>query len=120
MVIAIAGRGREVAAHFGHSDGCTVYSIENQRITAEEYVENPLAQTAGCIHNDEIQNNSICACRLFSSFLLHQTKVDAVVAGEIDGHAAEYFQKRGIKVITGVKGGIKAYVQELLRERQIS
>ncbi len=118
MTIAIASKGKQVSTHFGHCDGCAVYSITNRQITAKEYIENPLVKLGGkmfCSH-EEIAKNSDCACRFFSAFLLHEIKVDTVVTGEIGATAARFLSQRGIKVITGAEGEIEEYIQEFIKK----
>ncbi len=113
MTIAVACRGKEIAPHFGHCEGCIVYYVKNLQIIGEKFIKNPLIKMGGDIacHREGTEKNSGCACRFFASFLLHEIKVDVVVAEEIGGVASQFFARKGIEVITGVKGEIERNVQ---------
>ena len=118
MIVAIASIDGEISPHFGHSNGCTVYYIENQQIIAEKFIENPLMKLKegpfcqlGGTHK-----NSNCSCRFFAAFLLHEIQIDVIVTGHIGGMASQLFSQRGIKVIAAVKGKIDDYLQEYVAE----
>lgn len=118
MTIAVASKGKEIARHFGHCEGCTVYYVENLQIIEKKYIEYPLVKLGEGIlcHSKMINQNSGCACRFFANFLLHKTKVDVIVAGEVGVAAANLFGRQGIKVITGVEGEIEENVQEFIQK----
>lgn len=122
MIVAVASIGREISSHFGHSDGCDIYYIENQQITEEKFIENPLMKLKGglfCQHG-ETHKNSSCSCRFFAAFLLHEIKIDVMVTGHIGGMASQLLSQRGIKVIDGVKGKIDDYLQEYFRKSRMT
>lgn len=114
MIVAIASKGREVSPHFGHSDGCTVYYIENQQIIAEKYIENPLRKPAGglfCVSGGT-HKQSGCSCRSFATFLMSEIQMDVMVTGHIGERASQLLSQRGIKVIADVMGKIDEHLHE--------
>ncbi|MCB8815010.1 NifB/NifX family molybdenum-iron cluster-binding protein [Desulfosporosinus shakirovi] len=116
MIVAIASIGREISPHFGQSNGCTVFYIKNQQITAEKFIENPLMKLEGGLFGQQVRTNTgDCSCRFFAQFLLHEIKIDVLVTGHIGGTASQLFRQRGINVIAGVKGKIMDYLQEYVK-----
>lgn len=118
MIVAIANKGRDVTPHFGHSDGCTVYLIENQQIIGEKYIENPLMKMEGglfCLPVGTHKNKG-CSCRFFAGFLLHEIQMDVLVTGDIGEVASQILSQKGVNVIAGVKGSIDEYLQDYVKK----
>lgn len=114
MILAIVNKGREVSPHFGHSDGCTIYYIENQQITAEKYIENPLKKPEGGLFfvHGGTHEHSGCSCRSFAVHLMNEIKMDVLVTGHIGGKASQLLSQQGITVIAGIMGKIDDYLHE--------
>ncbi len=118
MIVAIANKGREVTPHFGHSDGCTIYFIENQLIIGEKYIENSLMKMEEGVFGRPVGSHKKggCSCRFFADFLLDEIQTDVLVTGDIGAAASQLFSKRGVNVIAGVKGKIDEYLHAYVKK----
>lgn len=119
MVIAIANIGGEISPHFGHSDGCMVYSLADQELIVKEFVNNPLARIKqGLFRQNHSKGN--CSCRFFAEFLLHEIQFDVLVTGHIGGTASQLLSRRGVEVIADTKGTIADYLREYVGKRELT
>lgn len=123
MIVAIASIGNEISPHFGHSNGCTVFKIENQQITGEKFIENPLMKLKEelfCQHGKTHKISSGCSCRFFAAFLLHEIQIDVLVTGHIGGMASQLFKQKGTNVLADAKGDINDYLLENFSKNRIT
>ncbi|EHQ89630.1 NifB/NifX family molybdenum-iron cluster-binding protein [Desulfosporosinus youngiae] len=119
MVIAIASIGGEISPHFGHSDGCMIYSLANQELTVNEFVNNPLARIKqGLFRQNHGKDN--CSCRFFAEFLLHEIQFDVLVTGHIGDAASQLLSRRGVEVIANTKGNISDYLREYISKKGLT
>ena len=87
------GLEAEVSSHFGRCPYFTIVEIENGDVKNFEVVKNPFFESHG--QPGELPE------------FIKNLGVEIVVAGGIGQRAIIYFEKLGIKTITGVSGKIK-------------
>ncbi|SDI41324.1 NifB/NifX family molybdenum-iron cluster-binding protein [Desulfosporosinus hippei] len=116
MIIAVSNTGRDISPHFGHSDGCTIYHINNSQITEVNYIANPAKkQQVDLFHVHEGNHKSgSCSCRFFAEFILNKIQIDVIVTVHMGGKAYQLFNQCGTNVISGIKGKIDDYLQDYL------
>ncbi len=87
MKIAVATDEKQVAGHFGHCEGFTLFDADDYKITKQVYVENPGHQPG------------------FLPVFLKEKDVNVIIAGGMGGRAQTLFAEQGIEVIVGAAGG---------------
>jgi predicted Fe-Mo cluster-binding NifX family protein len=87
-----------VSGHFGHCDGFTVYTIENNKVESKEFLESPRHET-GVLPTFLADNN-----------------VNAIVSGGMGGRAQDMFTAKNIEVIVGVSGNIDDVIDTYLKD----
>jgi len=97
MKIAIATVSNQVSGHFGHCDGFTVYTINDNKVSNKEFLQSPTHQT-GVLPKFLSDNN-----------------VNAIVAGGMGKRAQDIFNSFNIDVIVGVSGDIDQVVETYLK-----
>jgi predicted Fe-Mo cluster-binding NifX family protein len=98
MRIAVATVSDQVSGHFGHCDGFTVYTIENNKVESKEFLESPRHET-GVLPTFLADNN-----------------VNAIVSGGMGGRAQDMFTAKNIEVIVGVSGNIDDVIDTYLKD----
>lgn len=98
MKIAIATEGDSVSEHFGHCEGFTIFEVENKTAMGRQFVGNP-GHKPGFLPN-----------------YLNEQGVNVIIAGGMGGGAIEIFNEKGIKVITGVNGGLEETINKFLKD----
>jgi len=96
MRIAIATNNGKVSGHFGHCEGFTVYTINDNKIQSEEFLKSPKHQPG-----------------VLPKFLANND-VNIIMAGGMGGKAQEIFNAENIEVVVGVAGGINEVMSEYL------
>ncbi len=96
MKIAVATDQGMVAGHFGHCEGFTIYTIEDNKIIEKEFVPNP-GHRPGFLPN-----------------YLSELGINIIIAGGMGGGALQIFDEKGIKAITGATGQVDGTVQRFL------
>jgi predicted Fe-Mo cluster-binding NifX family protein len=96
MRIAVATVSNQVSGHFGHCDGFTVYTIENNKVESKEFLESPRHET-GVLPTFLAENN-----------------VNAIVSGGMGSRAQDMFTAKNIEVIVGVSGNIDDVIDTYL------
>lgn len=86
MKIAVATDAKQVAGHFGHCEGFTIYDANGTEITNRVYVQSPGHQPG------------------FLPVFLKEQGVDVIIAGGMGGRALALFDEQGIEVIVGAVG----------------
>lgn len=99
MKIAVPTIGNQVDQHFGHCEKYTIFTIEGQAITAEEYMASP----AGCG----------CKSNMASTLAAHG--VTMLIAGGIGNGAVNVLAANGIQTIKGASGPTRAAVEQYIR-----
>lgn len=89
MIIAIAAENGEVCPHFGSSPSFILFDVENGQVLSSRTVENPGHRPG------------------FIPRFLQEQGVDWVIAGGMGGRAVQLFEQFGIRVTTGVSGGVE-------------
>ncbi|MBN2689117.1 MAG: NifB/NifX family molybdenum-iron cluster-binding protein [Gammaproteobacteria bacterium] len=97
MKIAIPANDKFIAKHFGHCPIFKVFSIEDQKITAEPSIENPGNHQPGVI-----------------PLLLKHHEIDVIIAGGMGQKAINFFNDMNIKVIVGVSGLIENILNQFI------
>lgn len=99
MRVAIATEGNEVAQHFGRCPGFTIVEIENGKVLAKNFVENPgyKAHQPGQV-----------------PMFLRKQNVACVIAGGMGPNAVMNLQAAGIKVIVGVTGKVEEVLDKFI------
>ena len=102
MRLAIATVNEKVSAHFGHCDGFTVYTIEDDKVKGKEFLKSPQHQR-GVLPRFLSDNN-----------------VDAIVAGGMGQRAQDLFNQNNINVIVGADGNLDTTVKKYLNNELAS
>lgn len=84
--IAIAAEGHYVCEHFGHCEGFNIFTTQEGKIIAQDFLANP-GHKPGLLPN-----------------LLNEQGVHVVIAGGMGAGAIDIFNEKGIDVITGARG----------------
>ncbi len=96
MIIAIASDGLDVSRHFGRCSSYSCYTVEDGSIVGFQNMPNlsrPCAEMAP---------------------LLRELDVDVLIVGAIGASAKGYFDREGIKVVTGASGSVRSVVDAYL------
>ncbi|MDD3504403.1 MAG: iron-sulfur cluster carrier protein MrpORP [Eubacteriales bacterium] len=96
MRIAVAAEAGVVSQHFGHCEGFTIVDVQDNKPVKEEFLANP-GHKPGLLPK-----------------LLHEKKVNVVIAGGMGGGAIELFNENCIDVITGAEGEVAAVIDQYL------
>lgn len=96
MRIAIATNDGKVSGHFGHCEGFTVYSIEDNKIHSEEFLKSPKHQPG-----------------VLPKFLANN-RVNLIMAGGMGAKAQQIFNTEDIEVVVGVAGTLDEVIKEYL------
>ena len=99
MKIAVPTRNNVVDDHFGHCAYYTVYTIENNEITAKETLPSPEG----------------CGCKSNIAPILHNMGVEVMLAGNMGEGAKNVLARNSIAVIRGCSGNTDALVEAYLR-----
>lgn len=102
MRLAIATVNEKVSAHFGHCDGFTVYTVENDEVKEKEFLESPKHQR-GVLPKFLSDNN-----------------VDTIAAGGMGQRAQDLFNQKNINVIVGAEGDLEKTVEKYLNNELVS
>ncbi|MDM8534198.1 NifB/NifX family molybdenum-iron cluster-binding protein [Clostridiaceae bacterium HSG29] len=97
MKMAIATVSNQVSGHFGHCDGFTVYTINDNKVISKEFLQSPTHQTG-----------------VLPKFLA-DNDVNSIVAGGMGKRAQDIFNSFNIDVIVGVSGDIDQVVETYLK-----
>lgn len=100
MKIAVAVENNLVSQHFGHCEGFKIYTIDNNSVKEEKFIQNPGHQK-GLLPK-----------------ILGEEKVNAVIAGGMGAMAQDLFKQNGIDVYVGVSGSADD-VSKLLAEGKL-
>ncbi|HVN49647.1 MAG TPA: NifB/NifX family molybdenum-iron cluster-binding protein [Bacteroidota bacterium] len=99
MKIALPSSGNSIDDHFGHCEYFTILTMdENKNIVSEEKLQSPQS----------------CGCKSGIVHTLAEKGVTLMLAGNIGGGAINVLQSRGIEVVRGCSGDIKAVTQQWL------
>lgn len=96
MRIAIATNNGKVSGHFGHCEGFTVYSIEDNKVHSEEFLKSPKHQPG-----------------VLPKFLANNN-VNLIMAGGMGAKAQQIFNAEDIEVVVGVAGDLTSVINEYL------
>jgi len=94
--IAVPVQGANVSTHFGHAPQFKIFSIEDNKIIAEENLENPGHQP-GLLPR-----------------LLNEAGADLVIASGMGQKAIAIFESNNIEVVCGAAGEAKTAVTDYL------
>ncbi|HBI47968.1 MAG TPA: dinitrogenase iron-molybdenum cofactor biosynthesis protein [Smithella sp.] len=98
MKIALPSRMNQIDEHFGHCEHFTVFTIDGQKITAEEKIASP----AGC------------GCKSNIAQTLAEQGVKLMLAGNMGRGAVNVLNGHGIDVLRGCSGNVKAVAESWL------
>lgn len=104
MRIAFPNNNGQVNQHFGQSREFAILEVENQTIVSQKTIS---AETLR--HNHQGLAD-----------LLTGEKADVVVVGGIGPYALEALKQKGLKVITGISGDIRAAAEKCARGELVS
>jgi len=90
MKIAVASENEKVCEHFGHCESFAIFDTEKDLIVKSESIPNPGHKPG------------------FLPVFLHDMGVNVIIAGGMGGGAIEIFDEKGIEVVTGARGDVKA------------
>ena len=96
MKIAVASEGKMVAGHFGHCEGFNIFTVEENKISSREFVQNP-GHRPGFLPN-----------------YLNDLGVNVIISGGMGGGAIEIFNEKKIQVVTGVTGDAEDTVNQFI------
>ena len=96
MKIAVASDNKEVAGHFGHCAGFTIFDIDKDVIVKEVFIDNPGHKPG------------------FLPVFLHEKGVNVIIAGGIGGGAIDLFNEKQIEVVTGASGNVRLVVENYI------
>lgn len=96
MKIAVASEGKMVAGHFGHCEGFNIFTVEDNKISKRDFIQNP-GHRPGFLPN-----------------YLNDLGVKVIISGGMGGGAVEVFNEKGIQVVTGASGEAEDAVNRLL------
>lgn len=91
MKIALPSDGHEIDAHFGHCQSFTIFTIDENKIVAEETFTPPPG----------------CGCKSNVVPQLAQMGVSVMLAGNMGGGAVNVLASAGIQVVRGCAGDVR-------------
>ena len=95
MKIAVPTRDNVVDNHFGHCAYYTIYTIEDNKVTAKETLPSPQG----------------CGCKSNIAPILHNMGVEVMLAGNMGEGAKSKLNAHNIDVIRGCSGNVDELVQ---------
>jgi len=95
--IAVASENGRVSEHFGHCESFIVFEAEDKQITNSFSIATP-EHRPGFLPN-----------------FLYGKGINVIISGGMGGGAIEIFNEKGIEVITGASGDVKAVVEQYLQ-----
>ena len=98
MKIAVPTRNDVVDDHFGHCAYYTIYTIENNAVTAKETLPSPEG----------------CGCKSNIAPVLHNMGVEVMLAGNMGQGAKNVLEAQRIEVIRGCSGDVDQLVKDYL------
>ncbi len=98
MKIAIPTRDGRVDDHFGHCDHYTIYTIENNAVTATETLPSPQG----------------CGCKSNIASTLRDMGVEVMLAGNMGEGAKNKLSAAGIRVVRGCSGDVEVLIKTYL------
>ena len=98
MKIAVPTRDNVVDSHFGHCAYYTIYTIEDNKVTAKETLPSPQG----------------CGCKSNIAPTLHNMGVEIMLAGSMGEGAKNKLSAAGIRVVRGCSGSVEALVKSYL------
>lgn len=98
MKIAIPTRDGRVDDHFGHCDHYTIYTIENNAVTATEILPSPQG----------------CGCKSNIASTLRDMGVEVMLAGNMGEGAKNKLSAAGIRVVRGCSGDVEVLIKTYL------
>lgn len=102
MKIAIPTRNNQVDGHFGHCEYYTIFTInEDKTIEGSQVMESPQG----------------CGCKSDIAFLLQETGVTLMLAGNMGQGALHNLNSFGIEVVRGCSGNVNDVVMDYLSEK---
>ena len=90
MKIAVPTRDNVVDSHFGHCAYYTIYTIEDNKVTAKETLPSPQG----------------CGCKSNIAPTLHNMGVEIMLAGNMGEGAKNVLRNNSIAVIRGCSGPV--------------
>jgi predicted Fe-Mo cluster-binding NifX family protein len=96
MKIAVASEGKMVTGHFGHCEGFNIFTVQENKITSSEFIQNP-GHKPGFLPN-----------------YLNDIGVKVIISGGMGGGAIEIFNEKAIEVVTGATGDAEEAVNKFL------
>ena len=99
MKIAVPTRDNVVDSHFGHCAYYTIYTIEDNKVTAKETFPSPQG----------------CGCKSNIAPTLHNMGVEIMLAGNMGEGAKNVLRNNDIAVIRGCSGSTDELVEAYLR-----
>lgn len=100
--IAIAADGDVISQHFGHCEGFFIYDIADGNVAQRSFLANP-GHKPGLLPR-----------------LLHEARVQVVIAGGMGQGAIDLFNEAQIDVITGAAGTVEQTLQSFLAGTLVS
>jgi predicted Fe-Mo cluster-binding NifX family protein len=97
MKIAVACEGRNVAEHFGHCEGFSIFETQGNRILTRQMIQNPGHRPG------------------FLPVFLYEKGANVIISGGMGGGAVDLFNEKGIEVVTGASGDAEAAVGRYLQ-----
>lgn len=99
--IAVPVQGNNVSTHFGHAPAFKIFSVEDDKIQKEEFLENP-GHEPGLLPK-----------------LLSDAGAEIIIASGMGQKAITLFEKDNIEVVCGAKGealtAVKNYLADQLK-----
>jgi predicted Fe-Mo cluster-binding NifX family protein len=96
MKIAIATEQGQVAGHFGHCEGFTLYEVEGKEVKSKQFHASP-EHVPGAIPN-----------------FVNNLGAQVIIAGGMGGGAVQMFNEMRIEVITGATGDLDMVIRKYL------
>lgn len=96
MKIAVAGKNKQVAEHFGYCDTFFIYTSKNREIINSDDIANP-GHKPGFLPN-----------------FLNELGVNVIIAGGMGSYAVEIFNSHQIEVIIGASGDCQEAAKKYL------
>jgi len=98
MKIALPSNGPQIDEHFGHCQAFTIFTVENNEISAEETLTPPPG----------------CGCKSNIVPQLAGMGVTVMLAGNMGGGAVNILGGHGIQVVRGCSGDVRQVAQAWL------
>lgn len=95
-IVAIPTDGKNVSEHFGHCPLFYFFTVEDEKITKKEFIENPGHKPG------------------FLPRFLHENGANCILAGGMGTRAINLFKENDIEVITGVNGSLEKVIDQYI------